>query len=57
MSDIFPSTMNIILLKKILINANTDVVKLDHDIVEYNIGKSNIQCWMYLPYIQQAPIL
>ena len=57
MLDTFPAPMNINLLKKILSNANINFGNFNNDIVEQNIGKADIQCWIYLPFIHQAPKL
>ena len=55
MLDIYPSPMNINLLKKVPSNANINVWIFHHDIVEYNSGKSGIYCPLNIPSIHQEP--
>ena len=49
--------MNIDQLKKISSSANISVVNFHHVIFQLNIGKADILCRIYLPYIYQAPEL
>ena len=57
MLDIYPSPMNIHLLKKIPSNANINVGSFHHDIVEQNSKEAEIYCLLYLPYVYQEPTL
>ena len=57
MLAIYPSPMNINLLKNIPSNVNINVGNFHHDIVEWNSGKSDIEFRMYLPSVHQEPKL
>ena len=46
MLAIFPVLMNIYLLNYIPSNANVNVGRFDHVIVEWNIIKIDTKCWL-----------
>ena len=50
MFAISPAHMNIYQLKQIPISANINADNFDHVIAEWNIDKSDIQCWLYHTY-------
>ena len=51
MLDISPAPTNIYHLNYIPCSASINIGDLDHIVVEYNIGKSDISCWLYHSYI------
>ena len=53
MLAIYPSPMDINIPMKIPSNANINDRNCHHYIVEYNSGKSDIYCQLYLPYLDQ----
>ena len=54
---IYPKPMNIYQLKQRPISADIIIGNFDHDVVEYNTGKSDIACQLCHAYIYQAPKL